>query len=72
MKKPAVQVEKYGVKVWQNKEMDELRKDECLCLNCDHIKECDTATAGYKLCVSDNIAFMVTRCPNYSHITMKI
>ena len=57
------QVERYGVAVWEDEEMDALRKERCLCLNCHDMKICGTAKAGYKLCKGANIAFMVTRCP---------
>jgi len=36
-------VEKYGREVFSNTKMDNLRKKECLCLNCSCIKECSTA-----------------------------
>jgi len=65
MDKKPVRAIKYGVKVWMNKDMDDLRKTECLCLHCDHMGRCSTATRGYHLCKDDNISFLVTRCPRW-------
>ena len=58
----------HGVKVWVNKTTEAIRKKECLCLNCGKLKpgqtdNCPTAQAFYELCVKNNTALMVTRCP---------
>jgi hypothetical protein len=58
-------VEKYGQEVFQHTEMDELRKTQCLCLNCIGMEFCETAHGGYDLCKKYNIAFAVTRCPKF-------
>ena len=58
------EVVKYGVKVKQNVYTDELRKTECLCLNCKHFP-CDISQKFYNLCVKYNTAIMMTRCPNF-------
>jgi hypothetical protein len=58
-------VEKYGMAVWQNVEMDEARKTQCLCMCCQKMGKCDIAAKGYTLCKETNIAFMVTRCPAF-------
>lgn len=76
MKNPAVLEEHYSVafplsgsQVWVNKEMDELRRTECLCYNCDRLKiggdeskNCPIAGIIYNLCKVVNIATMITRC----------
>ena len=58
-----VKVEKYGALVFQHPQMDELRRSQCLCLNCSKMKKCEIASAGYELCKKHNIAYAVTRCP---------
>lgn len=57
--------ERYGCSVWINKEMDELRKKQCLCLNCLCIKTCAVAKQVYVLCKDNNLATMITRCPDF-------
>lgn len=56
-------IEKYGTEVFQNIEMDEQRRAECLCLNCDRMIDCTHAEELFDICKSYNIALMVTRCP---------
>ena len=65
MKGELKQVEKYGAVVWQNVMMDELRKDECLCLNCGSIKECGVGSSLYATCKTCDLALAVTRCPRF-------
>ena len=60
------QVERYGVAVWEDEEMDALRKKACLCLNCHKLGNCQIGAEGYDLCKRHNIAFMVTRCPSWT------
>lgn len=60
-----VQINKYGVTVWVNKQMDEQRRDECLCLNCKVLHTCPIAAEGLRLAKLTDIAFMVTRCPKF-------
>ena len=55
--------EHYGVEVQANVVMDELRKDQCLCLNCELIENCDWAGELYSLCKENSLALAVTRCP---------
>ena len=57
---------KYDVGVWSNTEMDELRKTECLCLNCGPLKNCSTAKKLYEICKEENMAMMITRCKGYA------
>jgi hypothetical protein len=77
MKNPAVLEEHYSVafplsgsQVWVNKDMDELRRAECLCYNCgrlniggDESRNCPIAGMLYNLCKVVNLTAMVTRCP---------
>jgi hypothetical protein len=65
MKNPAEQVFTYGATVWSNLEMDELRKRECLCLNCKRREYCEYAAIMYNVCILGDIALMVTRCKLY-------
>ena len=65
MQHPPVQVEKYGAIVWSNAEMDELRKTECLCLNCSKMSTCQIAKHLYNACKDYNLAMMITRCPDW-------
>lgn len=60
-------VEKYGVEVWSDEEMDALRKERCLCLNCNWIGTDGCATVGilYAVCKGHNVALAVTRCPTW-------
>lgn len=58
----------YGQEVWVNPMTEPLRKNECLCLNCGNLKpgkedNCRIAQAFYEICVKENIALIVTRCP---------
>ena len=57
---------KYGTEVWANTKTDELRKTDCLCLNCKIIDDCSTAKKLYQICKEDDMAMMITRCKNYS------
>lgn len=60
----------YNEEVYFNPIMDELRKQQCLCLNCASMTEdkktnCSKANALYELCVTNNMAMMVTRCKEF-------
>ena len=57
--------EHYGCKVQTNVAMDILRRDQCLCLNCDRISYCEEASSLYDICRDRNLALMVTRCPYF-------
>lgn len=54
--------------VWANIEMDELRRKECLCLNCDRkneripYKSCGVANKLFHICTDSNMAMAITRC----------
>ena len=58
--------EHYGSDVWTNVAMDDLRKQHCLCLNCNGIRECGVANSLYEICKEENLAVCVTRCPSWS------
>lgn len=62
------QEEHYGHDVWVNPTTEALRRSECLCLNCDNLKpgqpdNCQIAQQLYQVCVSENVALTITRCP---------
>ena len=56
----------HGVEVWANEDMDERRRDFCLCLNCKNMVQCPDAMALYEICKTGNLALAVTRCPNFN------
>lgn len=67
---PVIREEKYGAWVWSNVNAEAIRKAHCLCLNCDRMKpgepdHCTKAQKAYELCKEENLAFMVTRCPDW-------
>ncbi len=66
-KKPII-VERYGVKVWCNEEMDNLRREECLCVNCTLEDDCSWAVGFYNMGRDANIALAVTRCPEWKGV----
>jgi hypothetical protein len=53
----------YGKLVWTHVEMDDLRREQCLCLNCQRMKFCPVAAKLYELCKKEDVALAVTRCP---------
>jgi hypothetical protein len=68
MKKQPRKEMHYGQEVWVNPTTESIRKEECLCLNCGNLKpgqpdNCHIAQAFYQVCVQDNVALAVTRCP---------
>ncbi len=64
MKNQPVLENHYGTDVWTNKYMDELRRTECLCLNCKYIG-CQTSRTLYEFCKENDLALAVTRCPGW-------
>jgi hypothetical protein len=56
-------VKKYGREVWCNGPTDDLRKAECLCLNCGVLKQCPVAAQLFDLCKRQGLAMLMTRCP---------
>ena len=63
MKTEPVQVDKYGRKVWCNAVTDELRKTDCLCLNCKALGDCHTSEAFNHISKESGVVVMITRCP---------
>ena len=68
MKEQPKQELHYGSMVWVNPATETLRRTECLCLNCSNLKpgqpdNCHIAQAFYSVCVEENVALAVTRCP---------
>ena len=65
MDKPK-RVEKYGARVWQNEQTDNLRKEQCLCFHCKRmIDNCKQSHVLFAMCQAFNLALMVTRCPDW-------
>lgn len=62
--KPELQ-EHYGAMVWTNVFTDFIRREECLCLNCDDMSTCPVAQQLYELCKENDLALMMTRCKSY-------
>lgn len=60
--------DKHPEKIWKNIELDELRKTECLCINCDRKNDkpvyisCPVAKKIYNICVEHDMAMAITRC----------
>lgn len=52
--------------VWYEIDEIEVRKDQCLCANCCHLGSCTIAHDAYELAKMRNIAFAVTRYPEFS------
>jgi 5-methylcytosine-specific restriction endonuclease McrA len=52
----------YEKEVWANTELDILRRNECLCLNCDRMLSCQVAKKLYEICKTNNMAVAITRC----------
>ena len=62
-----IKIQKYGVLVWCNEKTDNLRREQCLCLNCGFSNNgCDAADSLYEICKNKDIALMVTRCPKWT------
>jgi len=55
----------HGEEIWTNLITENSRKTECLCLNCNDLKECPKAKQLYKLCISEEFMFMMTRCRDF-------
>lgn len=55
----------YGQWVHVNRDTEDIRRTECLCMNCQNLETCPIAAEGHRLCQLTDIAFMVTRCPKF-------
>lgn len=67
MRKPlpvyVVREEHDGRLVWVSSIMDELRRRQCLCLNCAAMGTCHAASLLLAMAKEYDLAFAVTRCP---------
>ena len=57
--------EHYGETVTVSVEIERMRKDNCLCLQCLNIKGCPYAKKFYDVCKVGGIALAVTRCREF-------
>jgi hypothetical protein len=58
----------HDVEVFADLEMDNLRKERCLCLNCSKTENsCNTSKILYYLSLQNHVAMMITRCPQYGY-----
>ena len=57
--------EHHDTEVWTNVMLDSLRREECLCLNCQNLEDCSAAYHLYNECRKWNMALAVTRCPEW-------
>ncbi|MCL5018295.1 MAG: hypothetical protein M1416_00815 [Candidatus Pacearchaeota archaeon] len=54
--------------IYSNTEMDEMRRKECLCVNCDRKNDkipyssCPVAKKIYDICVKHDMAMAITKC----------
>ena len=55
----------HGIEVYADKEMDDLRRGRCLCLNCGEMDSCSSAKQLYGICKENDMALAVTRCKDY-------
>ena len=68
MKSKVTKQEHYNKIVWTNELMDELRRSECLCLNCRFREtSCYNADLLLEICKERWLAIMVTRCPFWEY-----
>lgn len=58
------------VEVWVNPTTESLRREECLCLCCGWIRICPKAFNLYRIYREENLALIVTRCPDWVPITV--
>lgn len=64
------QINFYGETVSVNTLMDQLRKTQCLCLNCELMTEsmetnCQIAQSIYEMCVENYMSMAITKCKAY-------
>ena len=58
----------FGKPVWVNLFMESFRQRECLCFSCVNLRpnmsdNCQIAQSFYEICVKEDVALAVTRCP---------
>jgi len=61
----------FGADVSVNPLLERMRAEDCLCLNCGKLnpnpsKNCPVAQSLYEICVRENVAMAMTRCPNWT------
>jgi len=66
MKKKPRKEEHYSQMVWVNPTIEDLRRKECLCLNCERFGKCEYSEELYEICLEADIALAVTRCKRFS------
>jgi hypothetical protein len=58
----------YDREVFADVEMDGLRRERCLCLNCAKMgPNCHNSQILYHMAVQNNMAMMITRCRDYQY-----
>lgn len=75
MEKPK-QVERYGKKVWEISKIDQIRRDNCMCLHCLKLKpgekeNCQIAQKLFEICQKHGNAMIVTRCEEWAENTKR-
>ena len=59
---------KKSEQIWSNTRMDKLRREECLCRNCERMNDkppyasCPVAGKLYQICLEHDMAMAITRC----------
>ena len=66
-----IQVERYGQAVWENPEVEAIRKESCMCLHCGRMKpgqpdHCLIAVSFYEICKVHGTAFILCRCDSWT------
>lgn len=60
--------EKDPPRIWVEEQLDALRREFCLCMNCDRKNDqppyssCPTAKKIYEICVQSNMSMAITKC----------
>ena len=55
----------YDTEVMVSIEIEKLRREHCLCLNCGSMKECAKAALLYNFCKLTDVAMAISRCPDF-------
>jgi hypothetical protein len=63
--RPPVLEEHHGHRVFTDPFMDEKRRTHCLCLRCAKLAGCPAAKALLSVCIDNEMALAVTRCPEW-------
>lgn len=67
----AEQQQHYGLMVWVSPALETVRRDQCLCLNCQRCQpgqrgHCFMAEGLYRLCCRGGLAMVISRCPQWT------